>query len=73
MSGHPAIFWLYHLFYTLAIDGAMIALLFVRSGWANVVMLAVLILLITISYWDAGMRGPMAGPALGGSRLTHLC
>lgn len=50
MSRHPAIFWLYLLPYDLAIDGAMIALLFVRSGRANVVMLAVLILLITISY-----------------------
>jgi hypothetical protein len=46
---------LYLLPYNLAIDGAIIALLFVRSGRANVVMLAVPILLITISYWDAGM------------------
>ncbi|WP_028970733.1 hypothetical protein [Sphingomonas sp. URHD0057] len=52
---HPAIFWLYLLPYNVAIDGSMIALLFVRSRRANVVMLSVLILLITIPYWDAGL------------------
>ena len=70
--------------YNLAIDGAMIALLFARSGRANVAMLAVLILLITIPYWDAGndqgsdcaafplqLGEVVARPD--GSRLTHLC
>ena len=62
----------------------MIALLFVGSGRANVAMLAVLILLITIPYWDAGndQGGDCAafplqlGEAVArpdGSRLTHLC
>jgi hypothetical protein len=32
----------------------MIALLLIRSRRANVLMIAVLILLITIPYWDAG-------------------
>jgi hypothetical protein len=55
LARHPAIFWLYLLPYNLAIDGSMIALLLVRSRRANIVMLCVLIGLITIPYWDAGM------------------
>jgi hypothetical protein len=61
LTRHPAIFWLYLLPYNLAIDGSTVALLFVRSRRANIAVLIVLILLITIPYWDAGMiRGAIA-------------
>jgi len=50
----PAIFWLWSVPYNLAIDGAMITLLVVRSRRANIVVLVALILLLTIPYWSSG-------------------
>jgi hypothetical protein len=48
----PAVFWLWFMPYNLAIKGSYVALLFVRSRRANVVLLAVLILLFMIPYWE---------------------
>jgi uncharacterized membrane protein len=54
----PPLFWLWLLPYNLAIDGSMLALIFLRSRRANVVLLCALILLITIPYWSNNMIGP---------------
>ena len=54
LAHQPAVFWLWSIPYNLAIEACMIALLFVRSRRANMVLLAALILLITIPYWDQG-------------------
>jgi hypothetical protein len=48
----PAIFWLWFLPYNLAIKGSYIALLFIRERRANIVLLAALILLFMIPYWE---------------------
>lgn len=65
LDQHPAVFWLWLLPYNLAIDGSMLALIFVRSRSANVVLLALLILLITIPYWSNGSVGPAIARAFG--------
>ena len=54
----PPLFWLWLLPYNLAIIGSMLALIFIRSRRANVVLLSALILLITIPYWSNGVIGP---------------
>ncbi len=54
LAHQPAVFWLWTIPYNLAIEGAMIALLFVRSPRANMGLLAALILLLTIPYWVHG-------------------
>jgi hypothetical protein len=46
----PAIFWLWQLPYNLAIATPLVALLFVRSRRANIVLLTKVILLLTIPY-----------------------
>jgi hypothetical protein len=52
LAHRPAVFWLWTVPYNVAIETAMIALLFVRSRRANVVLLIALNLLLTIPYWD---------------------
>jgi hypothetical protein len=52
LAHQPAVFWAWTVPYNAAIETVMIALLFVRSRRANIVLLAALILLITIPYWD---------------------
>ena len=52
LAHQPAVFWLWTVPYNVAIEAAMIALLFVRSRRANIVLLIALILLLTIPYWD---------------------
>ena len=54
IAHHPAMFWLWTVPYNIAIEGAMVALLFVRSRKANVIFLVFLLLLIAIPYWDEG-------------------
>jgi hypothetical protein len=54
LAHHPAVFWLWTVPYNVAIEGTMIALLFVRSRRANIVLLLLLLLLIAIPYWDEG-------------------
>jgi hypothetical protein len=51
----PAIFWLWNLPYNLAIALSLIALLFVRSRRANIILLTALILLLIIPYWTESM------------------
>ena len=51
---HPGIFWLWTVPYNVAIEATMIALLFVRSRRANIVLLVLLLLLIGIPYWNEG-------------------
>ena len=55
LQREPAVLWFWVVPYNVALFGLLIALLFVRSRRANVVLLAALILLITIPYWSAGM------------------
>ena len=52
IQNKPAIFWLWFLPYNVAIKGSYVALLFVRGRTANVILLAVLILLFMIPYWE---------------------
>jgi hypothetical protein len=52
IQNKPAVFWLWFLPYNLAIKGSYVALLFVRSRRANVAVLASLILLFMIPYWE---------------------
>ena len=52
LAHQPALFWLWTVPYNLAIESSMVALLFVRSRRANVILLIALILLLTIPYWD---------------------
>ena len=54
LAHQPAVFWLWTVPYNLAIESAMIALLFVRSRRANIVLIIALILLLTIPYWVHG-------------------
>jgi hypothetical protein len=51
LAHQPAVFWLWTIPYNAAIEGSMIALMFVRSRRANIILLAALILLLTIPYW----------------------
>jgi hypothetical protein len=52
LAHRPAVFWLWTVPYNLAIESSMVALLFVRSRRANILLLTALILLLTIPYWD---------------------
>jgi hypothetical protein len=52
IQNKPAIFWLWFLPYNVAIKGSYVTLLFVRGRTANVILLAVLILLFMIPYWE---------------------
>jgi hypothetical protein len=54
LAHQPALFWLWTVPYNVAIESSMVALLFVRSRRANVLLLTALILLLTIPYWDQG-------------------
>ena len=55
----PAVFWLWQLPYNLAIAASLVALVFVRSRRANIILLTVLILLLVVPYWQ-------------GSPIAHL-
>jgi hypothetical protein len=61
----PAIFWLWVLPYNAAINGALAALLFVGSRRANILLLAALILLFTVPYWDGDSISLMIGRHFG--------
>ena len=52
LAHQPAVFWLWTVPYNLAIESSMVALLFVRSRRSNILLLGVLILLLTIPYWE---------------------
>ena len=54
IAHQPELFWLWTVPYNLAIEISMIALIFVRSSRANIVLLILLLLLIMIPYWDQG-------------------
>jgi hypothetical protein len=54
LEREQAVIWLWVIPYSIALFGSMIALLFVRSRRANLVLLGALILLTTIPYWSAG-------------------
>jgi len=58
----PELFWLWTVPYNLAIEASMVAIMFLRSRRANVVLLVVLLLLIMIPYWDQGsIQNVLAG------------
>lgn len=48
----PMVFWTWSLPYNVVLDGLMVALLFVRSRRANITLLAALMLLTIIPYWN---------------------
>jgi hypothetical protein len=50
----PAVFWLWTVPYNVSIKAGFIGLFFVRDRRANVVLLALLILLFSIPYWENG-------------------
>jgi hypothetical protein len=50
----PVKFWGWIVPYNLAIDGCLLALLLVRGRRANIVLLAALILLFVVPYWQQG-------------------
>jgi hypothetical protein len=53
--GHqPAVFWLWLFPYNFAIKASFIALFLVRSRRWNIILLAALILLFLLPYWDNG-------------------
>lgn len=61
----PAVFWLYHLPYNIAIKGSFVALFLVSGRRANIALLVALILLITIPYWSGGWIGGHIARAYG--------
>ena len=54
LNHKPALFWLWYLPYNLLIKGSFVALLFVRSRRANMILLSALILLFMVPYWAHG-------------------
>lgn len=54
LAHDPQAFWLWTVPFNLAIESAMVALIFVRSKRANVILLALLLLLLTVPYWSQG-------------------
>ena len=54
VAHRPQVFWLWTVPYNLAIEATMVALIFLRSRRANVVLLVLLLLLIMVPYWDEG-------------------
>ena len=54
IAHQPQLFWLWTVPYNLAIEAVMVALIFLRSRRANVVLLVALLLLIMVPYWDQG-------------------
>ena len=54
IAHQPQLFWLWTVPYNLAIEAVMVALIFLRSRRANVVLLVSLLLLIMVPYWDQG-------------------
>lgn len=54
IANQPELFWLWTVPFNLAIEASMVALLFVRSKRANIVLWVALLLLLTIPYWDQG-------------------
>lgn len=65
LDHQSALFWLWYMPFNLAIDGSFLALIFVRSRTANIILLSALVLLITIPYWSNGALGPEIIHALG--------
>jgi len=54
IAHRPEVFWLWTVPYNLAIEATMVALIFLRSRRANIVLLVLLLLLIMVPYWDQG-------------------
>ncbi len=52
---HPESFWLFYLPYNLALKGSYIGSWLSKSRRANIIWMAVLILLLLFFYWDNGM------------------
>ncbi|HEV7137640.1 MAG TPA: hypothetical protein VGN43_13470 [Steroidobacteraceae bacterium] len=50
----PELFWMWTVPYNLVIEATMVAIMVLRSRRANIILLAVLLLLIMIPYWDQG-------------------
>jgi hypothetical protein len=54
IAHQPELFWLWTVPYDLAIEATMVALIFLRSRRANIVLLVLLLLLLMVPYWDQG-------------------
>jgi hypothetical protein len=61
----PAEFWLWIVPYNLTIKGCMIALLFVRSRRANIILLALIAILFLVPYWEHFIIRDVIGRAWG--------
>jgi hypothetical protein len=56
------LFWLWTVPYNFAIEASMVAIMFLRSRRAYIVLLILLLLLILIPYWDQGsIQNVLAG------------
>lgn len=62
----PAATWLYYLPFNLLIKGSYIGVFFARSRSANLVWLAILILLLGAQYWENGAIGDWVQQRFGG-------
>ena len=54
IAHRPEVFWLWTVPYNLAIEATMVALIFLRSRRANILLLVLLLLLLMVPYWDQG-------------------
>ena len=54
IANRPEVFWLWTVPYNLAIEATMVALIFLRSRRANILLLVLLLLLIMVPYWEQG-------------------
>lgn len=54
IAHEPQVFWFWNVPYNVAIEATMVALIFLRSRRANIVLLVILLLLILVPYWDQG-------------------
>lgn len=54
LAHRPAVFWLFHLPYKIALLGSFLALAFARGRRTNVALLAGLLFLFSAPYWTVG-------------------
>jgi hypothetical protein len=56
----PAVFWLWMVPYNVAFLALLLALLFFRSPRANIILLSLAILLLTVAYWSINVADVIA-------------
>ena len=65
LDRRPAEFWLWLVPYNLAVKGCMVALFFARGRRTNIILLALLILLFLVPYWEHHIMRDAIGRAWG--------